>query len=117
MNQTAQERPLRRALAPVEAAARAATRMIERRPLLARWLLAGPGALLAAVATMMAMPVWLPAGAAGVNNLAFPILLAPALWAVPFFYAVLDENLPRVAAVLAGATILQGGVAVRAMLG
>lgn len=113
MNETAQERPLRRALAPFEAMARA----IERRPLLARWLLAGPAALLAAVASMMAMPAWLPAGGSGVNNLAFPILLAPALWAVPFFYAVLDENLPRVAAVLAGATILQGGIAARAMMG
>jgi hypothetical protein len=82
-----------------------------------RWLLAGPGALAAAVATMMAMPVWLPAGAAGVDHLAFPIVLAPLIWSVPFFYAVLEERLPRAVAVLAAVTFLQAAVAAAAMAG
>ena len=67
------------------------------RPVTTRWLLAGPGALLAALATMSVMPLWLPRGAAGVTNLAFPIILAPLIWAVAFFYACLEENLVRAA--------------------
>lgn len=96
-----------RLLAPLGAAAH----KIDAHPLAARWLLAGPVAILAAVATMAAMPVWLPAGAAGVDHLAFPIVLAPLIWAVPFFYACLEENLPRCAAVLAGATLVQAAAA------
>ena len=41
------------------------------------------------------MPLWLPRGAAGVTDIAFPIILVPLLWAVPFFYACLEENLVR----------------------
>lgn len=69
----------------------AAAAAIRARPQLARWLLAGPGALLAGLATMAAMPVWFPPGQAGINNIAFPIILTPLLWAVPFFYALLDD--------------------------
>jgi hypothetical protein len=58
-------------------------------------VLAGLRALFAGLLTMMAMPVWLPAGAAGIKDIAFPILLTPLLWAVPFFYACLEENLVR----------------------
>lgn len=88
---------------------------IRRRPVLARWLLAGPGALLAAVATLMAMPLWMPRGAAGVNDIAMPIILTPLLWAVPFFYAVIEENLVRATVVLAGVTVVQA-VAIAAAL-
>jgi hypothetical protein len=80
---------------------------IRSRPVLARWLLAGPGAILAALATMAAMPLWVPAGAAGVNHIALPIIFTPLLWAVPFFYAVLAENLVRAAVVLSGVTCMQ----------
>ena len=82
-----------------------------------RWLLAGPGALLAAVATMCVMPLWLPRGAAGVTNLAFPIILAPLLWAVAFFYACLEENLVRGSLVIGGAVLVQAAVAVLAVAG
>ncbi|MBP7242576.1 hypothetical protein [Amaricoccus sp.] len=87
------------------------------RPALSRWLLAGPVALAAALATMMAMPSWLPAGRAGVDHLAFPIVLAPLIWAVPFFYACLEENLPRCAATLVGATLVQAIVVAAAIMG
>jgi hypothetical protein len=90
---------------------------IRARPAMARWLLAGPGALAAAVATMMAMPAWLPAGAAGVGNIAVPMILAPLLWAVPFFYTCLEPNLVRATAVLLGVTAVQGAVAALAMAG
>lgn len=112
MTQSSQERAARLAapFAPLAAA-------IEARPQMTRWLLAGPGAILATLATMMAAPVWLPPGAVGINHLAFPILLAPLIWAVPFFYACLEENLPRGVAVIVGATLAQGAVAALAMMG
>ena len=104
----------------VERAGLADTRLaaaIRRRPLLTRWLLAGPGALVAAVATMMAMPLWVPPGAAGVNDIALPIILTPLLWAVPFFYAVLEEDLVRGVAVLGLAILVQGAAIAVALLG
>ena len=81
--------------------------LVEARPLLTRWLLAGPVAILATLATMAAMPLWIPPGAAGLNDIALPILLTPLIWAAPFFYACLAENLPRAALVLGGATLGQ----------
>lgn len=99
---------------------RADTRLaaaIRRRPVLARWLLAGPGAVLAGVATMMAMPLWMPPGAAGVNDIALPIILTPLLWAVPFFYAVLEENLVRATVVLGAVVLVQAAAIVTALAG
>ncbi|MEQ9138661.1 MAG: hypothetical protein RLO51_25810 [Thalassobaculum sp.] len=93
---------------PAAAALRRAAGAIERRPVLARWLLAGPGALLAAVLVMAAMPVWLPAGAAGVDNLVYPIVLAPLIWTVVFVYALLENSLPRATAVLTGLFLVDG---------
>ena len=43
-------------------------------------------------------------GRAGINDIAFPILLTPLLWALPFFYACLEENLVRGTLVISGAT-------------
>jgi hypothetical protein len=85
-----------------------ASAVIGARPVLTRCLLAGPGAVLLGLATMAAMPLWLPAGRAGVNGVAFPILLTPLLWAVPFFYACLEENLPRGVAMIVLPTLGQG---------
>ena len=44
------------------------------------------------------------------NNIAYPILLAPLLWAAPFVYACLAEDLPRAAAVMLGAALAQGAL-------
>lgn len=90
---------------------------IRARPATTRWLLAGPGALLAALATMAAMPVWLPAGAAGIDDIALPIILTPLLWAAPFFYACLEENLPRGVCALLAAILIQGAIAASAFAG
>lgn len=92
-------------------------RAVAGHPVTARWLLAGPGAVLAALSFMCAMPVWLPAGAAGVNNIAFPLILAPLFWAVAFTYACLEENLPRGAAVILGSSVLQAAAVALAMSG
>lgn len=96
---------------PLAAALRRAARTIERRPVLVRWLLAGPGALAAAILGMAAMPVWLPAGAAGVDNIVYPIVLAPLVWTMTFLYALLDTSLPRTTAVVA-VLILANGILV-----
>lgn len=89
---------------------------LARHPRLVRWLLAGPGALAAALLSMASMPLWLPAGAAGIDHLVLPIVLFPLIWSVAFFYACLDGRLGRAAlvtvAVIAGqAALLAGALA------
>src|SRR3546814_12284447 len=82
-----------------------------------RWILGGPAALIAAVLIMAAMPVWLPAGAGGVDNIIYPIILAPLIWAVVFMYSVLEEKLPRGLAVAAGVILVMGGMVVLSVTG
>lgn len=101
---------------PLAALRRAAT-AVERRPRLARWLLAGPGALLGAILVMAAMPVWLPAGSAGVDNIVLPIVLAPLIWTVVFLYTVLEPSLPRGIAVILGLILLKGALVTLAVTG
>jgi len=89
------------------------TDTIPRRPW-RRWArigLAGPGAILVTLALLAGMPLWLPGGAAGIDNLAIPLVFAPLIWAVLFFHACLDARLARVAAI-AGALFLVHGALV-----
>ena len=51
------------------------------------------------------------------TNLAFPVILAPLIWAVAFFYACLEENLVRGTLVIGGAVLLQALVAAVAIAG
>ncbi|EKV31850.1 hypothetical protein C882_3602 [Caenispirillum salinarum AK4] len=92
---------------------RRAADAVRAHPRLTRWLLAGPGALAGSVLLMAAMPVWLPAGQAGVNHLVWPLVLAPLLWALVFLYTIVEENLVRGVAVIGGASavnaVLIGG--------
>lgn len=60
-----------------------------------RGLLAGPLAFVAAAAVMAGGALWMPRGAAGIDNIVLPIVLFPAIWAALFFYASLDRNLLR----------------------
>ena len=83
---------------------------VEARPLTTRWVLAGPGALIVAMLFLAAMPVWLPAGEAGANNIVYPMVLAPLFWAMAFLYACLEENLGRGAVLMSGAMLLQGAI-------
>lgn len=85
-------------------------RGIGARPVLTRWLLAGPGAIVLGLVTMCVMTLWLPVGPGGVDNIAIPIVLMPLLWAVPFFYATLDPDLERATAIMLGATLAQAVV-------
>lgn len=85
-------------------------------PKATRWIMAGPGALIVAVLFLAAMPVWLPAGSAGVNNIVYPLVLAPLFWTAAFLYACLEENLRRGASVMVGAVLLQGAIVALAFL-
>jgi hypothetical protein len=87
------------------------------RPLLARWLLAGPGAVVATLLFAMAMPVWLPKGQAGVDNVVYPLILMPLIWAVTFVYACIEEDLPRCAAILCATAAVCGLTAALAFAG
>lgn len=78
-------------------------------------MLAGPGAIAVTLALLAGMPLWLPGGAAGIDNLALPLVLAPLIWAALFFHACLDRNLVRVALV-AGALFLVHGALVASRL-
>ncbi|PZQ60547.1 MAG: hypothetical protein DI544_08090 [Sphingomonas taxi] len=75
-----------------------------------RILLAGPGAILVTLALLAGMPLWLPGGAAGIDNLAFPLVLAPLIWALLFFHACLDRKLSRVAIIAAALFLIHGGM-------
>ena len=86
-----------------------------RYALLWRFLLAGPGAIVVTLTLLAGMPLWLPSGAAGIDNLAVPLVLAPLIWALLFFHACLDRNLARVA-LIAGALFLIHGALVASRL-
>lgn len=71
-----------------------------------RWILGGPVAAAVSIIALMGMPIYIPSGAGGVDNLIFPLFLFPLVWAALFFHAILDENLARVALV---AALIAGG--------
>ena len=73
-------------------------------------MFAGPGAVLVALVVLAGMPLWLPAGAAGIDNLVVPLVLAPLIWAALFFHACLDRKLGRVALVAAALFLVHGGL-------
>ena len=59
----------------------------------ARWGLAGPAALLVAIAVLAGMPVWIPKGPSNVDHALFSLILFPAIWGGAFFYALLSDRL------------------------
>lgn len=77
------------------------------RPAAQRTLVAGPLALLASIAVLAAMPHWMPEGPGRVDNLVFPVMGFPLIWAVIFFYACLVEDALKAARVLAVVIIMQ----------
>jgi len=78
-----------------------------------KWLrigFAGPGAAIIALVVMAGMSLWLPRGAAGIDNLVLPLVLVPLIWAMLFFHACLDSKLGRVAIVALGLLALHAGL-------
>lgn len=74
-----------------------------------RTLLAGPGALGAAITVMLGMALWLPEGTGGIDQLVFPVMLFPVIWVALFLHACLDTSLKRIAIVLCALAVLNGG--------
>lgn len=82
-------------------------------PRFRKWLrigFAGPGAVVTAIVVMAGMTLWLPVGAAGIDNLVLPLVLAPLIWAGLFFHACLDSKLARIALVAIGLLAIHGGL-------
>ncbi len=90
---------------------------IDRHPVLTRTILAGPGALLVAFVFLAGMPVWVPVGAAGVDNIVFPLVLAPLFWAVAFTYSCIEENLARGTAVMSAVLLANAALIATALAG
>ena len=83
-------------------------RMTQERPILTRWILGGPVVLAVSLLFTMALAVVLPTGSADVDNIVWPLVLAPIFWALLFIYACLEENLKRGGAILGMIGILSG---------
>ena len=71
---------------------------------------AGPGAFIIALVIMAGMALWLPQGAAQIDNLVLPLILFPLIWAGLFFHACLDGKLARVAVVAIGLCLVHAGL-------
>lgn len=82
----------------------------------ARILLAGPVPVLVALGVLAGMPLWLPGGAAGIDNVVVPLVLAPLVWAALFFHACLDASLRRVALVAGALFLLHAGLVAQRFL-
>lgn len=82
-----------------------------------RFVLAGPVAIVVALTLLAGMPLWLPGGAAGIDNLVFPLVFAPLIWAALFFHACLDRSIARVALVAAALFLIHGGLVASRFMG
>lgn len=65
-----------------------------------RALLGGPLAFIASFLVMCGSVLWLPAGAAQVNNLVIPVLIFPLLCTLSFIYILVDSRPARAFSVL-----------------
>lgn len=65
-----------------------------------RFWLAGPITLIISIFIMAAMSLWFPEGEAGINHLVFPLVLFPLIWALVFFYVVLEPRAKRAGLVM-----------------
>ena len=79
----------------------------------ARIVLAGPVAAAVTLLVLAAMPLWMPAGPAGIDHLILPLLVLPAIWAALFFHAILDRRLARIALVALALAGLNAALLVR----
>lgn len=82
-----------------------------------RFLLAGPVAIIVALMLLAGMPLWLPGGAAGIDNLVIPLVFAPLIWSALFFHACLDRSLLRVALVGGALFMVHGGLVAAQFMG
>jgi hypothetical protein len=66
---------------------------------------------------MAGMTRWVPGGAAEIDNVVLPLVLAPLIWAALFFYSCLDPKLLRVAVVSSGLLLIHGALVASAFAG
>ncbi|CAN5197889.1 hypothetical protein BH10PSE12_BH10PSE12_36410 [soil metagenome] len=71
---------------------------------------AGPGAVIIALVIMAGMALWLPRGAADIDNLVLPLILVPLIWAALFFHACLDRRIGRVVIIATGLFAVHAGL-------
>ena len=62
---------------------------------------------------MAASAVWMPPGAAGVDNIVLPLVLFPVFWSVLFFHGCLTHHVNRGLWVVGGLAVVQVGVIVQ----
>lgn len=74
-------------------------------------------ALIVAILVMAAMSLWLPSGDAKIDNLVIPVVLFPIIWALVFFYALMDSSLKRASLVLLLLFLVNGGAVVASIMG
>lgn len=60
-----------------------------------RGVLIGPVVFMTSAAVMAGGALWVPKGAASIDNIVLPIVFFPAIWAALFFHACLDRSLWR----------------------
>lgn len=72
----------------------AVARWITGHSVVFRYILAGPLALLAAILSMAGLPLVLPGGAAGINNLVLPVVMFPLLLTGFILWPVATQNVP-----------------------
>ena len=82
-----------------------------------RVLLAGPASIIVALTLLAGMPLWLPGGAAGIDNLVIPLVFAPLIWSALFFHACLDRSLVRIALVGGVLFVVHGGLIAAQFMG
>lgn len=79
---------------------------IAARPTLMRWIMGGPVCIIASFLIMMGMAYYIPPGAAKLNNIAIPLVIAPLIWVIVFTYVCVTENVTRMVWVVSGITIV-----------
>lgn len=82
-----------------------------------RFWLASLMALILAIVIMASMSLWLPEGPAAVDNLIIPLVIFPLIWALCFFYAVMDPSLKRATLVMTALLIINGSLVAASIMG
>ena len=65
---------------------------------------------------MAGMALWLPGGAADIDNLVLPLVLVPLIWSMLFFHACLDSRLVRVTGLSLVLLTVHGGLVIQKSL-
>jgi len=90
---------------------------VSRARLWSRGVLAGPVVFACAALLMCGGALWVPGGAARIDNLVLPMVLFPAIWATLFFYACLDRRLDRAWAVVSALSLLHAAAIAWQLIG